>query len=390
LNRPVCIEDYRLLARRRLPKVLFDYVDGGAYDEITLARNTADLRALRLRQRIMRDVSSINLKTEVLGQALAFPVILGPVGAAGLYARRGEAQAARVAAGAGIAACLSTVSVCDIAETADAAGAPPWFQLYMLRDRPFMEVLLQKAREVGCPVLVFTVDLPVAGTRYRSARTSMGGALPMAGRLREMADILTKPSWLWDVWLRGRPHHFGNVAAAVPGAAGSRDFFGWLGANFEPAITWDDIAWLRARWDRPIVLKGVLDSEDARTAVSLGIDGLVVSNHGGRQLDGVPSSIQALGPIVDAVGDRTTVLMDGGIRSGLDVVKALALGAKACLIGRAWAYPLAARGGEGVAHALGLLRQEMLVAMALTGCVDVRDAGPHMLAYPAANSATIG
>ena len=379
MARPVCQEDYRRLARRRLPRVLFDYIDGGAYDEITLGRNVADLQALSLRQRVMRDVSSIQLATRVFGQTLSMPVVLGPVGAAGLYARRGEAQAARAAARAGTTVCLSTVSICDIDEVRAAAGEPVWFQLYMLRDRGFMQTLMARAQAAGSTVLVFTVDLPVAGVRYRSARTSMGGPLPLPSRLRETADILARPAWLWDVWARGRPHHFGNVRDAVPGASGFNDFFGWLKANFEPAITWDDIAWLRRHWSGTIVLKGVMDPDDARMAVSLGVDGLVVSNHGGRQLDGVPSSIAALPAIVEAVDGRAVVLMDGGVRSGLDVVKAVALGAQACLIGRAWAFPLAARGEAGVAHALEMLRQEMRVALALTGCIDVRDAGRHML-----------
>lgn len=379
MSRPVCIDDYRLLAQRRLPRVLFDYIDGGAYSETTMRDNIADLQALKLRQRVMRDVSSIDLSTELFGQQFALPIVLGPVGASGLYARRGEAQAAKAAAQAGTSVCLSTVSVCDLTETAAGAGQPVWLQLYMLKDRPFMERMLARAREAGCPVLVFTVDLPVFGTRYRSARASMGGPVSPLDRARETLDALSKPEWLWDVMVRGKPHTFGNIVDAVPGARGWQDFLNWLGANLDPTINWNDIAWLRKHWPGPLVLKGVLDANDARQAVDLGVDGLVVSNHGGRQLDGAPSSISALPAIAEAVGDRATVLMDGGIRSGLDVVKALASGAKAVMIGRAWAFPLAARGGAGVAHALALMRAEMLTAMALTGQTRVRDIGPDML-----------
>jgi L-lactate dehydrogenase (cytochrome) len=250
----------------------------------------------------------------------------------------------------------------------------------MIRDRGFMKTMLERAKAAACPVLVFTVDLPMPGVRYRSARTSMGGRLPLGERLRENLNALSKIGWLREVWLGGRPHAFGNLADVVDGGAGFEGYFTWLSDNFDPAINWDDIAWIRQHWDGPIVIKGVLDAEDAVTAVDLGVDGIIVSNHGGRQLDGAPSSVAALPAIVEAVGDRTTVLMDGGVRSGLDVVKALALGAKACLIGRAWAYPLAAAGGAGVADALDILRREMTVAMALTGCTNVRAVGRDMLA----------
>ena len=375
--RPVCVADYRGAARRRLPRVLFDYIDGGSYGETTLAANMADLQAVKLRQRVMRDVSALSTGTEVFGQCLSMPVVLAPIGLAGMNARRGEAQAARAARTAGLPFSLSTVGVCAIDEVARAA-APPWFQLYMIRDRGFMSDVLARAREAACPVLLFTVDLPTPGARYRDVRNGMTAATPSA-RFRQALDGLTHPAWLWDVQLRGGPHTLGNIAAASPDLKGLTQFWGWVGRNFDPSVTWKDIDWVRERWPGPLVLKGVLDSEDAREAARCGVDGLVVSNHGGRQLDGVASGIAALPAIVEAVGDNLTVLMDGGVRSGLDVLKALALGAKACLIGRAWAFALAAGGEAGVAHMLNVLRAELRMAMSLTGCVDVRAADRRLL-----------
>lgn len=376
---PASAEDWRELARRRLPPVLFDYVDGGAYAELTLRRNAEDLAALALRQRVMRDVSRLKLETELFGERLAMPVILGPVGLAGMYARRGEVQAARAAKAAGVPFTLSTVGVCTADEVTAGAGGPPWFQLYMIRDRGYMRDLLQRAREAGCRTLVFTVDLPTPGTRYRDVRSGMFGRLTAAGRARQAWQGLTRPGWLWDVHLRGRPHTFGSIAPAVPDAQGVAAFWVWVKANFDPGVTWADIEWVRGLWDGPIVIKGVLDVEDARLARDAGADGLVVSNHGGRQLDGVRSGAAALPAIAEAVGAELTVLMDGGIRSGLDVLKALALGARAALLGRAWAFPLAAAGEAGVARMLGTMRDELATAMMLTGCVDVGAAGPHLL-----------
>jgi L-lactate dehydrogenase (cytochrome) len=372
-----CVADFRESARRRLPKVLFDYIDGGSYGEVTLAANVADLQALTLRQRVLRDVSSLSMATEVFGQTLSMPVVLSPVGLAGMYARRGEAQAARAAKAAGVPFSLSTVGICPIAEVSAAAG-PPWFQLYMIRDRGFMSELLAAAREAACPVLLFTVDLPVPGARYRDARNGLNVATRGA-RLRQAIDGVAHPDWLWDVLVNGRPNSLGNISAASTDLGTLQEYMGWIGRNFDPSVTWDDIAWVRERWPGPLVLKGVLDPEDARDARRCGVDGVVVSNHGGRQLDGAPSSIAALPAIVDAVGDDLTVLMDGGVRSGLDVLKALALGARACLIGRAWAYALGAGGEAGVGSMLAILRQELRLAMSLTGCLDVRQAGPGLL-----------
>ena len=378
MSRPVNVADYREAARRRLPKILFDYVDGAAYAEQTLAANTADFQALRLRQRILKDVSKISLKTELFGQSLNMPLLLGPIGMAGMYARRGETQAARAAKAAGIPFCLSSLTICDVDEVAKVE--PPWFQLYMLKDRGFMVEYLARATAAKCPVLLFTVDLPVPGTRYRDMRSGLSGPPQAFAGLKRVWDGITHPDWLWDVQINGTPHTFGNIAAAVPEAKGLGDFWGWIGRNFDASITWDDIAWVRQHWAGPIVIKGILDPDDAREAVRAGVDGIVVSNHGGRQLDGAPSTISVMPAIKDAVGDDMTLLLDGGIRSGLDVIKALASGADACLIGRAWAWALGARGEAGVSHVISVMRSEMLVALALTGCTDVKAAGRELLA----------
>ncbi len=375
---PACVADYREAARRRLPRVLFDYIDGGSYGETTLAANVGDMAALTLRQRVLRDVSKLSMTTEIFGQTLAMPVVLSPIGLAGMYARRGETQGARAAKAAGVPFSLSTVGICTIEEVT-AAAAPPWFQLYMIRDRGFMAELLARARQSVCPVLLFTVDLPIPGARYRDTRNGMIAASG-AAKLRQVIDGIAHPGWLWDVQMNGGPHTLGNVAGAAKDLRTLPEFWGWVGRNFDPSVTWADIAWVRERWPGPIVLKGVLDAEDAREARRAGVDGIVVSNHGGRQLDGAPSGVAALPAVVDAVGDDLTVLMDGGVRSGLDVLKALALGAKACLIGRAWAYALGAGGEAGVSHMLAILRQELRMAMSLTGCTDVKDAGRDLLA----------
>lgn len=369
--------DFREAARRKLPRFLFDYIDGGAYAERTLQRNVSDLADIALRQRVLKDVSAGDPSTTLFGVKQALPVALAPVGLTGMYARRGEAQAARAAAKKGVPFCLSTVSVCDVDEVSKASTAPIWFQLYVLRDRAFMRDLLIRAREAGATALVFTVDMPVPGARYRDAHSGMSGPNAAARRL---VQAMFKPAWAWDVGVMGRPHTLGNVAPVLGKTSGLEDFMGWLGANFDPSIQWKDLEWIRDLWKGPLIIKGVLDPEDAKAAADIGADGVVVSNHGGRQLDGVLSSARALPPIAEAVGDKITVLADGGVRSGLDVVRMLALGAKGVLLGRAAVHALAARGEAGVTQLLDLIEKEMRVAMALTGVRDVASIDRSILA----------
>jgi len=376
---PASVSDYRLLAEQRLPRAFFDYIDGGAYNELTLAANRDDLDALNLHQRVLRGAANIDTSTTVLGETLAQPVILGPVGLAGLYARRGEVQAARAAKAAGVPFCLSTVSICSIEEVSAAGTAPFWFQLYVIRDRGYAKELLARAQAAGCTTLVFTVDLPVFATRYRDVRNGMTGGATLAGRLAKLWDIVRHTDWLLDVAVGGKPLTFGNLAQAVPSAKSLEAMKVWVDAQFDPAITWRDLGWLRENWSGNIVIKGVLDADDARAAADIGASAVVVSNHGGRQLDGAPSAISTLPRVVDAVGDRLEVLMDGGIRSGQDVAKALALGAKAILLGRPWAYGLAARGEQGVAEVLALLKRELEITMTLLGVERIEQIGAGAL-----------
>jgi L-lactate dehydrogenase (cytochrome) len=373
LNRKAAsVSDYRALARARLPHFLFEYLDGGSYGEETLRRNVEDLRSVALRQRVLRDVSAIDLSAELFGKRWAMPVGLGPVGLAGLYARRGEVQAARAAAAASVPFTLSTVGGCSLREVA-ASGHVPWYQLYFVKDRGFVANMIERAREAGCGALVLTVDLAVPGSRYRDARAAGGG-------LKRNAEILARPGWLWDVGLHGKPHSLGNLEEIVGVKAPLADFQSWIHANFDPSVTWKDVEWVRKQWPGPLVIKGVLDPEDARLAAKTGADAIVVSNHGGRQLDGALSTARALPRVADAVAGQMAVLADGGVRSGLDVVRMLALGADFVLLGRAWAYALAAAGGAGVAHALKLIEAEMRVAMALTGCARVAEVDGSALA----------
>ncbi len=369
------VSDYRALAKARLPHFLFEYLDGGSYDEVTLKRNVEDLQAIALRQRVLRDVSTIDLSTELFGRKWAMPVGLGPVGLSGLYARRGEVQAARAAKAAGVPFALSTLSACPIAEVARAA--PLWFQLYIVRDRGFVRDMIARASEAGCGALLLTVDLAVPGTRYRDYRSGLSGSI--RGRASRASQILQRADWAWDVAARGRPLTMGNLEPLLGSDAALADLMGWVATNFDSSVTWKDVEWVRAEWKGPLVIKGLLDPDDAREAASSGADAIVVSNHGGRQLDGVSSTARALPRVAEAVGGRLPVLVDGGVRSGLDVVRMRALGADFVLLGRAWAYALAAAGESGVAHVLRLIEAEMRVAMALTGCTTISDIGSGVL-----------
>ncbi len=378
---PGSVIDHRELARARLPRALFDYIDGGAYGERTMRANRADLSTIHLRQRVLRDVAERDLRTTVLGREMAMPVILAPVGLGGLFAKRAEVAAAQAAEEADVVFTESTVSICSMEEVAASTSAPFWYQLYVMRDRSFAEDLMHRAEALGCDTLILTVDLAVTGARYRDFRNGLDGELSPWGKLRRIGDLAGHPRWLVSVGLGGRPHTFGNLEAAVPGAHSPEGFKSWVDSQFDPSVTWDDLAWVREHWSGKVVLKGILDVEDARRAVETGVDGIVVSNHGGRQLDDVPSTITALGPIVEAVGDRITVLMDGGIRSGLDVVKALACGANAVLIGRPWAWAVAGGGRAGVTQILDTIAREMQVAMALTGVTSIEEIGPDVLLH---------
>lgn len=362
--------DYRAAAKAKLPPFLFHYIDGGAYAEHTLKRNTTDLANIALRQRVLRDMSSLSLETELFGEKLAMPVALAPVGLTGMYARRGEVQAAKAAANKGIPFTLSTVSVCPIEEVAPAIDRPMWFQLYVLRDRGFMKNALERAKAAGVKTLVFTVDMPVPGARYRDAHSGMSG--PNAA-MRRIFQAMVHPRWALDVGLLGKPHDLGNISAYRGEPTKLEDYIGWLGANFDPSISWKDLEWIREFWEGPMIIKGILDAEDAKDAVRFGADGIIVSNHGGRQLDGVLSTARALPAIADAVKSDITILSDSGVRNGLDVVRMIALGADSVLLGRAFVYALAAHGQAGVENLLDLIDKEMRVAMTLTGAKTIRD-----------------
>ena len=362
--------DYREAARRRLPPFLFHYIDGGAYAEYTLKRNVEDLSSIALRQRVLKDMTQLDLSTEIFGEQLSLPVALSPVGLTGMYARRGEVQAAMAADKKGIPFTMSTVSVCPIEEVTPKINRPMWFQLYVLRDRKFMQNVLERAKAAGCSTLVFTVDMPVPGARYRDAHSGMSG--PNAA-MRRYLQACTHPHWAMNVGLLGRPHDLGNVSKYLGKAIGLEDYIGWLGNNFDPSISWKDLEWIRDFWDGAMVIKGILDPQDAKDAVRFGADGIVVSNHGGRQLDGVMSTATALPKIADAVKGDIKILVDSGIRNGLDVVRMLALGADLCMLGRAFIYALAADGEAGVTNLLNLIDKEMRVAMTLTSANRIED-----------------
>lgn len=370
---PASVSDFRILAQQRLPKVLFDYVDGGAFEEATLSANRADLQRVALRQKVLRDVSSIDTSMTLFGQSLSLPLILAPVGFGGMIARRAEVHAARAAEEAGVPFTLSTVAICSIEEVRRATAAPFWFQLYMMKDRGVVREILARAEAAKCGALVFTVDLPVMGTRYRDIRNGMGAQLSNLSGLKMAWNFAAHPGWIYDVGIMGRPLAFGNLSGALKGRNTLSAGMAYSATTFDPSVTWNDLAWVRTIWKGPLILKSVLDPEDAREAVRTGADGIIVSNHGGRQLDAAASAISVLPRIADAVGHETTVLMDGGIRSGQDLTRALALGAKGCLAGRAWVYGVAARGRSGVTAVIETIRRELRTTMALIGKTRIAD-----------------
>lgn len=370
------IADLRALARRRVPRAFFDYVDGGSYSEETLAANRADLAPIKLRQRVLVDVSERNLATTVIGQKVAAPFILAPIGLCGMQFGDGEILSAQAANDAGIPFTLSTMSVCSIEDVAEETHKPFWFQLYVMRDREFSRDILARAQAAKCDTLVLTVDLQVLGQRHRDIKNGM--TVPPEIRLKNIIDIATKPRWAWSI-LNGRSKTFGNLAGHLKGMDNVTQLSKWVSGQFDPALNWKDVEWIKSIWPGKIIIKGILDVEDARMAAKLGADAIVVSNHGGRQLDGAPSSISMLPAVVDAVGSEIEVLFDGGIRTGADMLRALALGARACLIGRAYIYGLGAGGQEGVAKAIDILKNELSVSMALTGTNSIKEIGPHVL-----------
>ncbi len=370
------VEDLRQLARRRIPRALFDYVDRGSYDEISYRANSSELRAIRFRQRVLIDARNRSLATTMLGENVSMPVAISPTGLTGLLHGDGEILAARAAEAAGIRFCLSTMSICSIEDVRAAIKKPFWFQLYVFRDRGFSESVIERARVAGCTALFVTVDLPLRGQRHADIKNGL--EVPPRLTMRNAFDIATKPSWAWRV-LMGKRKSFGNIDAYLKNKGGVWAAGRWANDNFDSSLSWEDVNWVRKLWPGKLVLKGILDPADAKHAADMGADGIVVSNHGGRQLDGAPATIVALPKIVDAVGDRIEVLLDGGVRSGQDVLKALALGARGCMIGRAYLYGLAAMGEAGVAKTLSMIGEELKVSMSLTGVRDVADANRDIL-----------
>ncbi len=375
---PVTVADYRKRAECRLPRFLFDYLDGGANAEKTMVENESDFDKVHLRQRVMRDVSNIDTSTTLLGHNAAFPLALAPVGMAGMYRRRGEVQGALAAKSEGVPFSLSTVGICPLEEVKAATGSACWYQLYMLRDRDIVSHLLERIKNTGCDTLLFTVDLAVPGLRLRDYRNGMLGGGAMA-KLSFLAQLATSPAWVWDVGIKGKPHHFGNIADQVADPENMASYKTFVESQFDPACTWDDIRWLREQWPGKLVIKGVLEADDAKAAVDAGADGVVVSNHGARQLDGVASSVSKLAGIAEAVGGQTEVLLDGGIRNGIDVLKAVGLGARGVLVGRPWVYALSAGGQKSVQDLLNVFQREIKTGMALLGVNRIEEITPDLL-----------
>ncbi len=370
------IADLRELARRRVPRAIFDYADRGSYDELTFNRNLSDLAAFELRQRVMIDVSKQQLATRILGEDWTIPLGIGPTGLTGLFHANGEMLGARAAQAFGVPFCLSTMSICSIEDVRSVVQKPFWFQIYLMRDRGFNAELLNRAKAANCSAIMLTVDMPVQGLRRRDPKNGL--SIPPRLTLKNMFEVAMRPTWAFKV-LTGKRRTFGNLEARMKGTGGLKTLSEWIAQQFDPTVTWKDLAWVREQWPGKIIIKGILDAEDARLAVQHGVDAMVVSNHGGRQLDGARSTISALPEVVEAVAGRCEVLFDGGVRTGQDVLKALALGAKGCLMGKAFLYALAARGEAGVTLALDIIRKELAVSLALTGANDVRNVTPDIL-----------
>jgi L-lactate dehydrogenase (cytochrome) len=377
LKRVTSVEDLRLLAERRVPRAFFQYADHGSYTQSTLRANRRDLDVVELRQRVAIDVDNRSLSTTIIGETAALPIAIAPIGLCGMMHGDGEIHACRAAQAAGIPFCLSTMSICSIEDVANAVGAPFWFQLYVMRDRGFVRELIERAIAAKCSALMPTLDLQILGERYCDVKNGM--TVPPEITLANIVDVATKPSWALGV-LKGKRKTFGNLAGRIKGMEGVTSLAQWMAKQFDPTLNWRDIEWIRSLWPGKLILKGILDAEDAKIAASLDVSAIVVSNHGGRQLDGAPSSISALPKVVDAVGSDVEILFDGGIRSGQDVLRAMALGARACMIGRAAAYGVGAAGELGVAKAVAIIRKQLDVSMALTGTRSVTEIGPHILA----------
>jgi L-lactate dehydrogenase (cytochrome) len=371
------IADLRDIAKRRIPRAIFEYADCGSYNEATLRANRADLDAIGLRQRVLIDVSERNVATTFVGQPATMPVAIAPTGLTGLFHRDGEIHGARAAQKFGIPFCLSTMSICSIEDVREAVEKPFWFQLYVMRDRGFAASLIERAKAAECSALVLTLDLQIQGQRHRDLKNGL--SVPPTLTLANAIDIAMKPAWALSV-LRGKRRSFGNLQERVPGGDSLTTLSQWIASQFDPSLSWKDVEWVKSLWPGKLILKGVLDAEDAKIAASCGADAIVVSNHGGRQLDGARSSIDALPEVVEAADGKIEILFDGGITSGQDVLKAVALGAHGCLIGKAFLYALAAGGEAGVTQALEIIRRELDVSMALTGSRDIAEVGPHTLA----------
>jgi L-lactate dehydrogenase (cytochrome) len=372
-----CIEDLRQLAERRVPRAFFQYVDSGSYAEETFRANRADMERIKLRQRVLVNVDQRDLSTTIVGQKASLPIALAPIGLCGMQHGNGEILAAQAANEAGIPFCMSTMSICSMEQVAEATRKPFWFQVYVIRDRGFIADLIARAKAANCSALVLTVDLQVLGQRHRDIKNGM--TVPPKIKLANVIDIATKPRWAWSV-LNAKSKTFGNLAGHVKGMEGVNSLAQWTASQFDPTLNWRDVEWIRSLWPGKLIIKGILDVEDAKLATKSGADAIVVSNHGGRQLDGAASSISMLPKIADSVGGDIEVMFDGGIRSGQDLFRAIALGARSCLIGRAYIYGLGALGGAGVSTAIDIIRKELDITMALTGVTRISDIGRNVLA----------